>query len=110
MAETALNEARHTIQRMRTAMATMREKGEKAMETAANGGAIVMGGITAAILDTKAPNIPGTQIPTKVALGGLGAALGLGGAVGKHSDLLAYYGFSLLSSKAEQMTLKALAA
>src|SRR5215204_1623463 len=110
MAENALTDARHTIQRMRSAMANMREKGEHAVGVAANGGAIVMGGITAAIIDNKFPTLPSTTFPTKVALGGLAAAMGLGGAAGKHSDLLSYYGFSLLASKAEQMTSAALAA
>ena len=110
MGETALAEARTTIQRMRTAMSNMRERGERAVGVAANGGAIVMGGISAAVIDSKFPTLPSTTFPTKVALGGLAAALGLAEGVGKHSDLLAYYGFSLLSSKAEEMTVKALAA
>jgi hypothetical protein len=110
MAETALSDARQQIQRMKSALANIREKGEHAVGVAANGGAIVMGGITAAIIDNKFPNLPSTSFPTKVAVGGLAAAVGLAEGVGKHSDLLAYYGFSLLSSKAEEMTTKALAA
>lgn len=102
-AKSALLRARHYMQRMRT-------NNEAIVGRVTVGAMVAAGGVAAAVLDQKMPTVPGTSFPTKAALGGICAAVGIADGAGKFSDQLAGFGFGLLGSLAEETAKKALAA
>ena len=110
MAETKLEETKSQLQRARAYIQNMRSSNEQIVGRVTSGAMTVGGGVLAAIVDAKMPHLPGTNFPTKVALGALAAGVGCVDGAGKFSDQLASLGFGLLAVEANQTTSKALAA
>jgi hypothetical protein len=88
------------ISRYRNQIQRVKQEAERVADVGVSSVVTVAGGAAAGVLAAKMAKVPGTEIPSDVALGAaciLGAMLGVGG---KNNDHLASFGSGVLAVRA----------
>lgn len=88
------------LSRYRNQIQRVKQEAERVADVGVSSVITVAGGAASGVLAAKLPKIPGTEIPSDVAIGAgciLGAMLGVGG---KNNDHLASFGSGMLAVRA----------
>lgn len=107
---TSITEARGKLERARAQIRNLKSEGQRVTRLATHSTLMAAGGAGAGFLRVKMPKVPGTDIPTDLALGTslvLAATLDLGGDM---SDELLAIGGGMLAASAADFTEKQLRA
>jgi hypothetical protein len=83
--------------RLKSQLDNFRETGLEIAERGANVTLTTAGGVAAALASVYLPTIPGTQVPTDLAVGGAIAALGVFDLLGGMADQCSSFGGGLLA-------------
>jgi hypothetical protein len=83
--------------RLQKRLASVRNQGQAVVKRGTSAGATVAGGAIAGLAEAYMPTIPGTQIETDVAVGGLLTAVGVFGILGSGDEQLTDFGAGMLA-------------
>lgn len=99
-----------SLERAKATLKSLREEGQRVAKLGVHAGLTVVGGVGAGVLAVKMPKVPGTDIDSDLALGGLLCAVALADVAGDWSDELNAMGAGMLAAGVARETQKALIA
>jgi hypothetical protein len=100
--------AQHVVSRLSAQMQRVKEESKRVTEVGVSSVVTVAGGAAAGALAAKMPTVPGSQVPSDIALGAGCVMLAMIGAGGKNNEHLASFGAGVLAVRAAKETEKAL--
>ena len=96
------------FERIQSQLQNVKREAQRVTEVGVTSVVTVAGGAAAGVLAAKLPTLPGTQVPSDLALGIGCVGLAMMGAGGRNNEHLASFGSGLLAVKAYVETKKAL--
>jgi sugar (pentulose or hexulose) kinase len=100
--------AREVMSRVHGQLQRVKDEAKRVTEVGVSSVVTVAGGVASGALAAKLPLVPGTQVPSDIAVGAGCVLLAMMGAGGKNNEHLASFGSGMLAVRAAKETEKAL--